>query len=208
MTRTGRLGAAIGAALVGGALILVYYAYEGAHFVSTDYASVVTPAADLSAPVAGTLTGWSAQPDGLVRQGEALGHVTEASGKTVAIRSPLGGHVTVSYGTAGETVSAGQVLGEVGALRRSVVVGEVPETLAVHLRTGQAVNIRLADDPTVLDGTLTRIGRATLVAAQNGPGPAPLTTANATEYVPITVSIPKGTTRIVSGMSAALEVHI
>lgn len=208
MTRNWTLGLGVVAALVGGGIIMGFYAYEGARYVATDYASVVTPTASLSAPAAGTLTVFAARTDAQVAKGQTLAAITETNGRVVKVRSPLRGRVTVAYATAGETVTAGQVLGEVGALGKSVVVGEIPETDAVRLRVGQAVDVRLADDPSVISGTLERIGRATLVAAQNGPGPAPLTTANATEYVPVTVSFPKTGTRVVSGMSAALEVHI
>lgn len=208
MTRAWGLGLGVLAALAGGGGILGYYGYEGARYVSTGFASVVTPAASLSAPAAGTVTRLTARPDAVVSKGEVLGRVTQPDGRVVAVRSPIAGRVTVTYAVAGDTVMTGQVLGEVGALGESVIVGEVPETEAVRLRVGQAVTVRLADDPSLITGTLTRIGRATLVAAQNGPGPVPLTTANATEYVPITVSFPKTGTRLVSGMSATLEVHV
>ncbi len=208
MTRAASLGLAVVAALLGGGAIAGYYSYAAAHYLSTDYASVLTPTATLSVPAAGTLTDWRAKPDAPLRKGEMVGRVTEATGRSVVIRSPLTGRVTVNYATTGDSVQATQVLAEVGNLTQSVIQGEIPETEAGHLRIGQTVSVRLADDPSVLTGTLTRIGRATLVAAESGPGFAPLTTANATEYVPITVRFPTRGERIVSGMSAALEVHI
>jgi len=208
MTRTGKLLLWSVIAVLGGGAIAGGYAYEGTHYVTTDYASVVTPVVVVSAPQAGTLTRWSLQPDQFVRAGTVVGTITTPTGRRLSVQSRMTGYVTVSYAAAGDSVTAGETLGEVGALSRSVIVGEIPETEAVHLRVGQRVDVRLPDDPSTIAGTLTHIGRAALVAVANGPGLAPLTTANATEYVPVTVQFPKGGLRVIDGMSATLRVHI
>lgn len=197
----------LAASVLGGALIALYYANVEAHYVSTDYAVVQAPVTDVSAPQAGTVVGWDLPVGARLRTGTVVVRVRAGSGAIDAVRLATTGTVTASFAAQGDSVVAGEVLGEVAALDRSVIVAEVPESEAHRLAVGQGVAIRLPDDPSTLSGRVSRIGRATLAVAAGGAMPT-LVTANATQYVPVSVNFRKGGLRVVNGMSASVRVHV
>lgn len=197
----------LAASVVGGALIALYYGNVEAHYVSSDYAVVQAPTTDVSAPQAGTVVGLDLSVGARLAAATVVVRVRTGSGSVDAVRLAQTGTVTASFVASGDSVTAGEVLGEVAALGQSVVVAEVPEGEAHRLALGQGVQIRLPDDPSTLAGRVARIGRATLASAADAAMPT-LATANATQYVPVTVHFRKGGLRVVNGMSASVRVHV
>jgi multidrug resistance efflux pump len=205
-----RLGwpALLAASVVVGAAIAGYYQYDESRYVSTDYAFVQAPTADVTAPTAGTVLRLDLPVGARLGRGALAAVVQAADGRRYGVTLPMTGTVTAAFVPAGDSVVAGQVLGEVAALRASVVVAEVPEGEARRLRVGQRADVVLPDDPSPVAGRVERIGRATAAAAAAGSGMPTLTTANATEYVPVTIRFEKGGLRVLNGMSATVRVHV
>jgi len=194
-------------AVLFGLLLGGYFTYENATYVSTDNAQVVAPAALVSAPVAGELTSFHLPVGARLAAGATVARVVGATGAPRAVRLRLAGTVTAAFAHVGDSVGAGQELGAVAALDRSVVVADIAEGQAGRVRVGQRVDLRFPDDPSPVRGTVERIGRASLAAAAQAGLPA-LTTANVTQYVPVTIRYRKGGLRIVDGMSASVRIHV
>ena len=204
-SRFGFLALLVASILIG-AGIVAYYADNESQYVSTDYAYVQAPVAQVSAPASGTLVSLTLPLGKRLDRGQAVAGVRTPAGTLRTFRLAMSGTVTAAFATIGDTVTQGQVLGQVAALQKSVVVAEVPENEAHRLALGQHVDVRLPDDPGTASGRLVHIGRATLSAAATAGMPA-LTTANATQYVPITIDFRKGGLRVINGMSASVRVH-
>jgi multidrug resistance efflux pump len=194
------------AVLIGGGLVGIY-GYEGAHYVSAAEAQVVAPAAIVTAPAAGTVTTVDLPVGDRLARGATVARIRTAAGAVTPIRLMLAGSVAADYASAGDSVSAGQELGEVVALGQSTVVAEVTESDAGRVRIGQSVDLVFPDDPSTVSGQVVHIGRAALVTASQSGLPT-LTTANATEYVPVTIRFRKGGLRVVDGMSATVRIHV
>lgn len=205
MTRFAWLLSAL--AVLGGAALVGVYGYFGAHYVTASEAQVVAPAAVVTAPQAGTLTALDLSIGDRLTQGAPVARVRTATGALETVRLALAGRVVAVYATAGDSVAAGQELGEVAALRHSVVVADVAEADAARVRVGQRADLVFPDDPATVKGRVVHIGRAALVAASQAGQPA-LTTANATEYVPVTIRFRKGGLRVVDGMSVTVRIHV
>ena len=190
-----------------GAGIAGAYGYESAHYVDTAYAYVVAPTAVVAAPAAGTLTALDLPIDASLAKSAVVGDVTTASGAVEPVRAALAGRVAAAFAVAGDSVTAGQELGEVADLKDSVVVADVPEAAAGRVRVGQSVELTFPDDASVVHGRVASLGRAALVTAAQ-PGMPTLTESNATEYVPVSISFRKGGLRVVDGMSVAVRIHV
>jgi multidrug resistance efflux pump len=195
------------ASVLGGAALVAYYGYAEARYVTTDYAFVQAPTAVVAAPVAGTLTALDLPVGAVRRRGAAVAVVRDAAGRDHTVSLPMTGTVTGVFATAGDSVLAGQELGEVAALAKSVVVAEVPEAEAHRLRVGQNADLLLPDDPSPVRATVAHVGRAVAAAAASAGMPG-LTTANATQYVPVVLDFRKGGLRVIDGMGAVVRVRV
>lgn len=194
------------ALMVGGG-IAAAYGYESAHYVDTAYAQVVSPSAEITAPAAGTLSALRLPIDKRLAKGATVGDVTTPRGITRPVRLAMPGRVAASFAAVGDTVTAGQELGQMVDLRASVVVAQVPESAAGRVRVGQSAELTFPDDPSTVHGHVVSVGRAALVASAQA-GPPSLTETNATEYVPVTIQFRKGGLRVVDGLSVAVRIHV
>jgi multidrug resistance efflux pump len=194
-------------AVIVGAAIAAAYGYENGHYVATADAAVVAPTMVVAAPAAGTVTAVDLPVGSVVAKGTVLAEVATPTGKVERVRALGVGRVAADYAHAGDTVMPGQELGVLAADAKSVVVANVTEANADRLRAGQRVDLQFPDDPSTVRGVVTAIGRA-VIADQGQAGPPALTTANATQYVPVTIRFSKGGLRVVDGMSVTVRIHV
>ena len=205
MTRLAWLMAVL--AVLVGAGIAGLYGYQSAHYVSTADASVVAPTEAVAAPQTGTLTYLRLAVGETVAKGTVVARERGLTGQVAVVRLARSGRVAAAFTADGASVSAGQELGAVVTLRQSVVVAEVAEGDASRVRPGQSVDIAFPDDPGQVRGRVLAVGRAALTALAQAGMPS-LTTANALQYVPVTIQFRKGGLRVVDGMSAQVRIHV
>lgn len=190
-----------------GAALLAFYTYDNSRYVATDNATVVAPMSVVASPAAGTVTALDLPVGTVVHKGERLAQVRTPQAIVRTVLAPSTARVAAEYATVGDSVAAGQELGALTATARSVVVANVAETDAGRVHVGQRADLAFPDDPSSVRGVVTRVGRA-VIATASSPGLPTLTTANATEYVPVTIRFAKGGLRVVDGMSVTVRIHV
>lgn len=207
MTRGGWLGlvAAAGAVALGGTA--AWYAYTSQHYVSTDYAFVTAPSAWVHAETTGTVRAVRVGPGQAVGRGQTV-LVVSAGGRSVPVRSPLGGRIGLEPVAAGEVVTPGTPLFAVVDTGRFSVTAELPESVVHRVHVGQEVDLTFPTDPgESVAGRVSHVGRNTLSAAA-GPTLQYQPFSRQTQWVPVTVSFPTQGLRLFAGESATARIHV
>lgn len=167
--RAGRplaLGLVLLVAVVVSAVVGYNYWRDATLYISTDDAVVDTTMQAVSAPLAGTLEAWQAQPGARVQAGQVIGIVRTlpglASVATVNVVAPIDGVLLRVDATAGQSVSPSLPLAYVADLDHLWVTAYIDETAVGAVRLGQPVDVTVdATGRTVYQGTVSEVVPAT-----------------------------------------------
>ena len=201
-----QLSAGLAALLVlaGAGIIAAYYWYEAAYFVRSSAAFVVVPHHAVRAPAAGRILTFRARPGERVSSGAVLG-VLDTSAGAADLVARTGGAVLAAYGTRGETVAAGQILGYVGNPDRAYVEAWVSEDRMGGVRVGQPARVSLPALPgRTFRGTVSAVERTT-VALKSPLLPTPGPFSSSTQWVPVRVAL-RGAPPLAAGLSARVTI--
>lgn len=216
--------------VIGGGAIIGYYAYQGAHYVTTDNARVAADVVQVSPEIAGNLLSWNVKEGDYVTAGQilgrqdlqaalsssalspaSLGSIGAVLAQKALLTSPISGQVIQSNAVVGEMVTPGTILAVIADTADTYISAEIKETNIAKVQDGQVVDVYVDAFPGVtFPGRVDSIGRATastfsLLPAQNDTG----NFTKVTQVVPIKIHLLRTFgDRIMIGMNATVRIHI
>lgn len=216
--------------LLGAAGIVLYYVYEGSHYVSTDNARVAANTAQVTPQIPGRILAWNVGVGSLVQAGQVIGQLdtdTVAQSNAVnlnslsnlapltasraLVRAPISGRIIQSNALVGQLVSAGQSLAVVADTSSAYVSANIKETEISRILPGQQVSVRLDASGSNFQGRVQEIGQATASTFSILPN-SNADTGNFTkvaQVVPIKIyPIQKPPVELIPGMSASVKVSL
>jgi len=224
------LGLAGGAIVAVILLIVGWYWYEGAHYVTTDDSRIAANLVPISPEIPGKVIEWDVQEGDRVNAGDVLGRqdlgtllntgtintstlatIGSIAAEKASIKSPIAGQVIKSSAVVGEMASPGMVLAVVADTDSLYVQANIEETHIGHVKLGQHVDIDVDAYPGVtFPGVVETIGRATsstfsLLPAQNSGG----NYTKVTQIVPIKIHlIDTRNKSLLVGMNTSIRIYL
>ena len=194
------------------ALAIYYLWHQGYYFYSTDDATVSGNVVSVAAPAPGTVQKIYHSLGSTISAGNAVATVSTATGKTLALTSPINGTIINEGATPGEVLPAGQPLAQVVDLNRLAITAYVEESHISDVHPGQGVDVTVdAIKSITFHGSVTRILPATAGTFSALPTTdyASGNFTKVTQRVPVEVTLDgyQGHT-LYPGESASVTVHI
>ncbi|HET7838972.1 MAG TPA: efflux RND transporter periplasmic adaptor subunit [Rectinemataceae bacterium] len=222
--------AVLAVALVGVALIVAYYAYEGYRYARTDDARVASNVVGVIPEIPGKLIEWNVKEGDHVAKGAVLGRqdlgsalssgavspqtmgaVAGVIAEKAALKAPLDGQVILSTAVVGQMAGPGMSLAVIADTDGLYISANIKEGQIARVRVGQNVDITVDAFPGKrFHGRVDSIGRATastfsLLPSQGGGG----NYTKVIQVIPIKVAIlDAGDSRLMIGMNATVRIHL
>jgi multidrug resistance efflux pump len=212
------------------AVIVGWYAYEGAHYVSTDDARVAADVVSVSPEIIGKLVEWRVKEGDMVSKDDVLGRQDLGSALTsgalspqnlgsvagvvaekAVLKAPIGGQVILSNAVVGQLAVPGQSLAVIADTDNLYFSANIKEGDISRVKIGLPVDVSVdAYRGRTFHGRVMTIGRATsstfsLLPAQNSGG----NYTKVEQVIPIKVSIlDQGDARLRVGMNAGIKISM
>lgn len=197
--------AVLAAGIVGMAAIAGWYAYQGANYVTTDYASVVAPTRWVSAPIFGEVTALKVSGGRPVRKGQVVAIIQNPGTGRHPVTAGVSGWVGPVAVNAGDVVQPGQALFAIVELGHEVVEANIPETSAGQIVVGETANVRFPAYPgTVFSGKVATIGGAS--RSLDNPLLGTGAFAKSTQWIPVIISVSAPGAVLRAGESASVQI--
>ena len=216
--------------VLGTIVIIIYYSYQGKHFVSTDDARVAADEVTISPQIGGNILSWNVTEGDVVQTGQVVGHLDlsvvltsgalspqtmGAVGGIVAekalLKAPIAGQVIKSNAIVGQMASPGAVLAIIADTAHLYVSANIKEGDIQRIRIGMVADVRVDAVPDrVFSGRVGNIGRATassfsLLPTQNESG----NYTKVTQVIPIKIElVDAASAHLMMGMNAGVKIHI
>ncbi len=220
----------IAAAIVTVGAIVIFYAYQGARFITTDDARIAADVVSVSPEIPGKLLEWRvkegdmvAKDDVLGRQDlgaaltsgalnpQAMGSVGGVAAEKAVLKAPIAGQVILSTAVVGELAAPGMSLAMIADTENLYVSANVKEVDIARVRIGQPVDVTVdAFRGRTFHGRVQTIGRATastfsLLPAQNSGG----NYTKVIQVIPVKISLlDPGDARLMVGMNATIRISV
>jgi len=216
--------------LLGAAGIVLYYVYQGDHYVSTDNARVAANTAQVTPQIPGRILAWNVGVGSTVKAGQVIGQldtdtvaqssavnlnslsqVAPLTASRALVRAPISGRVIQSNALVGQLVNAGQSLAVVADTNSAYISANVKETQIGRVAPGQRVTVRLDAWGRSFQGRVQEIGQATASTFSILPN-SNADTGNFTkvaQVVPVKIyPVEKPSVELLPGMSASVKVSL
>jgi multidrug resistance efflux pump len=220
----------ISAILAGGLGIIGFYAYQGAHYVSTDDARVSADLVHVSPEIAGNLLVWNVKEGDMVTAGQILGRQDLGAAMTsgamnpssianvggviaqkALLKAPISGQIIKSNAVVGQMVIPGTTLAIIADTGDLYISADIKEGNFARIHIGQVVDVHVDAYPgTTFPGRIQNIGRATastfsLLPAQNNSG----NYTKVTQVIPIKIHLLQmDGAHLMVGMNASIRIHV
>jgi ABC transporter DrrB family efflux protein len=211
-TRRALLAVPLVAVLVSGALVASCVA-QANNYISTENAQIDGDKISVTAPVEGTLIGWSATKGSILRKNQPIGRIQVQGGfaqPQKVIQAPADGTVAVDNGVEGAFITVGTQLAVAYDLSEIFVTAQIEETDIGNVRLGRPVDVTVDAHPGItFTGHVWEIQDST--AAQFSSSPRNNTTSQfekITQWIPVKIAIADRKDLIlVPGMSVTVKIH-
>jgi multidrug resistance efflux pump len=210
--------------------IVLYYSYQGKHFVSTDDARVAAYEVTISPQIGGSVLSWEVTEGDVVQSAQVVGRLDlsvaltsgvlnpqtmGAVGGIVAekalLKAPIAGQVIKSNAVVGQMASPGAVLAIIADTDHLYVSANIKEEDIRRVKIGMVADVRVDAVPDrVFSGRVGNIGRATassfsFLPTQNESG----NYTKVTQVIPIKIELVDATSaHLMMGMNAGVKIHI
>ncbi len=222
--------AVLAVAVVGVALIVAYYGYEGWRFAKTDDARIASNVVAVIPEIPGKLIEWNVKEGDRVAKGALLGRqdlgsalssgtvnaqtmgaVAGVFAEKAALKAPLDGQVILSTAVVGQMAGPGMSLAVIADTDGLYISANIKEGQIARVKAGQNVDIAVDAFPGKrFRGRVDSIGRATastfsLLPSQGGGG----NYTKVIQVIPIKIAIlDAGDSRLMIGMNATVRIHL
>ncbi len=195
---------------LGGGIFALWH--QGYYFYSSDDARVDGAMATAAPPAGGGIMRVYHALGSTVRAGDTIATLRSASGRTVAVISPLSGTIVDEGATPGEVIGAGQSLAQVVDPSTAYITAYVEETHIKDVHLGQSVDVTLdAVGDTTFHGAVARIlpVAASDLSALPSSDYASGNFTKTTQRVPVQITLDgfQGKT-LYPGTSAKITIHL
>lgn len=197
---------------VGG--IISYYWYNSTYFVSTDDSRIQGDLIKATPQIAGKLLEINISDGQYVQKGQIIarqdmGTLPDTSMDSSIVRAPISGIVLKKQGTVGEIVTIGQPLAIMVDPSALYVNANIDETKLKKVKLGQSVDITIDEyDGLKFTGKVTTIGDYANSALAVIPTSTSGTFTKVIQKVPVKISLPKNSYRILPGTNAIVKIHV
>lgn len=215
---------------VGAGAIILFYSYQGMHYVSTDDARIAADVVPVTPEIPGNLMEWQVSEGDLVQAGQILGRQDLGTNLTsgqmnpgtigsiggvmadkALIKAPISGEVIKSNAVPGQMAAPGTTLAIIGDVSHLYVSANIKEGSIARVHEGQAVDITVDAFPGKrFQGTVESVGLATastfsLLPSQNDTG----NYTKVTQVIPIKIAVSgTGDAHLMIGMNAGVRIHV
>lgn len=200
----------VAAVLAGAVLIIGYFWYQNAHYVSTIDARVNSKIANVVSMTSGKLVTFNCTLGQQVARDEKLGTV-DGGAAVGSLNSPMDGTIVKVNVSEGQALTAGQTAAVVADMSHLYISANIEETEIVKCSVGQGVEIKLdAYSGEVLYGRISSIGDAAVsmfstMSTQNSNG----NYSKITQLIPIEIEFAPGYPKNLKvGMNAEIKIHV
>lgn len=200
----------LAAVLAGAGLIIGYFWYQNAYYVSTIDARVNSKMANVVSMVSGKLVTFNCTLGQQVSRDEKLGTVDGGSA-VASLNSPMDGTIVKVNVIEGQTLTAGQTVAVVADMSNPYISANIEETEIAKCSVGQGVEIKLDAYPgKLLYGRVSSIGDAAVstfstMSTQNSNG----NYTKITQLIPIEIELAPGYPKDLKiGMNAEIKIHV
>jgi len=194
--------------------IIVYYWYNGTHYVSTDNASVASDTSNAITLMSARLTeldvkiGDTVQKNDIIARQDMTGQNSLGVEASV-VRAPISGDVIQTSGTVGEIVPAGTPVAIIADPAKMYITANIAETSLQKIKTGQTVDVTIDQFAGLrFEGKIAEIGQATSSFFSILPQQTSGTFTKVVQTIPVKITIEKGDYKLVPGANASVRIHI
>lgn len=198
------------AVLAGAGLIIGYFWYQNAYYVSTIDARVNSKMANVVSMASGKLVTFNCTLGQQVSRDEKLGTI-DGGATVTSLNSPIGGTIVKVNVSEGQTLTAGQTAAVVADMNNLYVSANIEETDIAKCSLGQGVEIKLdAYSGKVIYGRISSIGDAAVsmfstMSTQNSNG----NYSKITQLIPIEIELAPGYPKNLKiGMNAKIKIYV
>lgn len=192
-------------------LIVAYFWYQGANYVSTIDARVNSKMANVVSLSSGNLVTFSGSLGQKVARDEILGTVEGGPAAVSSLNAPINGTIVKINVNEGQTVSAGMTAAVVADMDNLFISANIEETEITKCSVGQGVEIKLDAYPgSVYYGKVSAIGEAatsmfSAMSTQSSNG----NYTKITQLIPIEIELAQGYPQNLKvGMNAEIKIHV
>jgi multidrug resistance efflux pump len=195
--------------------VIVYFWYNGNHFVTTEDARVTGDIVKICPQATGKLIDCFIDEGKPVKKNEIVGrlevmNLPDSSIELSLVRSPITGIVIKKQGTVGEVVQAGQTLAYVVDPDELYVIANIEETKIGRIRPGMKVDIKIDQMKDLkFSGFVENSGMASNSTFSLLPSSSGSTFTKVVQKIPVKIafeSVKKSL--IITGANASVRIHL